>query len=356
MNKSALMALAAACLLALTTAWLAAPTPGQAAPPLYRVDARTTTFGGSSYILGFGMCDLLNKHSSWVRGSVLESTGTPENIKVVGLDPGKRARTFFTCSAEMFEKAKKGEAPFNHDPAKFKDIMIMSYQQALAVSIITLDPKLKTLADLKGKRVATWPRGTTKYDMTYKLIGGAGKEVLDSIKWQYTGYAGYNDMILGKTDAAVAFCPEMESGVYVTVPKLKELMSKRTVYFVTATPAMRKLSAKLYGDTYGITAVMKKGVLGNGAPNQNVMGFNIILAWAVYPEMPADVVYEILKVTTTYAKDLKTYHSAGKGWIPAKFGAYPAPQQYWHPGAVKFFEEHKIPYGLKYFDKLYPME
>ena len=262
MKKSALMALAAACLLALTTAWLAAPTPGQAAPPLYRVDARTTTFGGSSYILGFGMCDLLNKHSSWVRGSVLESTGTPENIKVVGLDPGKRARTFFTCSAEMFEKAKKGEAPFNHDPAKFKDIMIMSYQQALAVSIITLDPKLKTLADLKGKRVATWPRGTTKYDMTYKLIGGAGKEVLDSIKWQYTGYAGYNDMILGKTDAAVAFCPEMESGVYVTVPKLKELMSKRTVYFVTATPAMRKLSAKLYGDTYGITAVMKKGGAG----------------------------------------------------------------------------------------------
>lgn len=356
MKKSALTALVTACLLALAAAWLATPSVGQAAPKVYRVEARTTTFGGSSYILGFGMCDLINKHSSWVRGSVLESTGTPENIKIVGLDPGKRSRTFFTCAAEMFEKAKKGEPPFNQDAAKFKDLMIMANQQEMAGVIITLDPKIKTLADLKGKRVATWPRGTTKFDMTYKLVGGAGKEVLDSIKWQYTGYAGYNDMILGKTDAAYAFCPERGKNVYTTVPKLKELMSKRDVYFVTATPAMRKLSAKLYGDAYGVTATLKKGVLGKGVPRQDVLCFNIILAWAVYPDMPADVVYEILKVTTANAKDMKTYHSAGKGWIPEKFGAFPAPKKDWHPGAVKFFEEHKIPFGLKYFETLYPTE
>ncbi|MBU4563717.1 MAG: TAXI family TRAP transporter solute-binding subunit [Desulfarculus sp.] len=356
MRKLALSAFVTACVLALAAAWLAAPCPSQAAPKVYRVEARTTTFGGSSYILGFGMCDIINKHSSWVRGSVLESSGTPENVKIVGMSPGKRSRTFFTCSAEMYEKAKKGEAPFNQDSSKFKDLMIMSYQQSLAVSIITLDPKIKTLADLKGKRVATWPKGTTKFAMTYNLIGGAGKEVLDSIKWQYTAYAGYNDMILGKTDAALAFCPERGNDVYTTVPKLKELMSKRDVYFITATPAMRKLSGKLYGDMYGATATLKKGVLGNGVPRQNVLCFNIVLAWAVYPEMPADVVYEILKVTTEYAKDLKTYHSSGKGWIPEKFGAYPAPKKDWHPGAVKFYQEHKIPFGLEYFNKLYPSE
>ena len=356
MRKLAISALVTAGVLAMAAVWLAAPCPSQAAPKVYRVEARTTTFGGSSYILGFGMCDLLNKYSSWVRGSVLESTGTPENIKIVGMSPGKRKRTFFTCSAEMFEKAKKGEAPFDRDSSKFKDLMIMANQQELAVAIITLDPKLKTLADLKGKRVSTWPRGTTKYDMTYKLVGGAGKEVLDSIKWQYTGYAGYNDMILGKTDAALAFCPERGKEIYTTVPKLKELMSKRDVYFVTATPAMRKLSGKLYGEVYGATATLKKGILGQGAPRQDVLGFNIVLAWAAYPDMPADVVYEILKVTTGHADALKTYHSAGKGWIPEKFGAYPAPKKDWHPGAVKFYEEHKIPFGIKYFEKVYPSE
>jgi TRAP transporter TAXI family solute receptor len=356
MKKFALAALALGCALALAAAWLAVPGLSQAAPKLYRVEARTTTFGGSSYILGFGMCDLLNKHSEWVRGSVLESTGTPENIKLVGMSPGKRARTFFTCSAEMFDKAKKGEAPFNQDADKFKDLMVMAYQQSLAVCLVTLDPNIKTLADLKGKRVATWPKGTTKFDMTQKLIGGAGKEVLDSIKWQFTAYAGYNDMILGKTDAALAFCPERGNGVYTTVPKLKELLSKRKVYFVTATPAMRKASGKLYGDVYGATATLKKGVLGDGLPRHNVLCFNIVLGWAVYPDMPADVVYEILKVTTAHAKDLVTYHAAAKGWGPTNFGAYPAPQKDWHPGAVKFFNEHKIPFGQKYFEKLYPSE
>jgi TRAP transporter TAXI family solute receptor len=355
MRKKALTVLCILCL-ALAAGLLAAPGPAQAGAKYYRVEARTTTFGGSSYILGFGMCDLLNKHSDMVRGSVLESTGTPENIKVVGLDPKKRKRTFFTCTAEMFEKAKKGEPPFNQNADKFKDLMVMANQQELAGVIITLDPKIKTLADLKGKRVATWPRGTSKYDMTYKLIGGAGKEVLDSIKWQYTGYAGYNDMILGKADAAYAFCPERGKDVYTTVPKLKELMSKRDVYFVTATPAMRKKSAELYGAAYGATATLKKGVLGNGVPRQTVLGFNIILAWAVYPEMPEKVVYNILKVTDQYRKQMKTYHSAGKGWIREKYGAYPAPKKDWHPGARKFFEENNIPYGLKYFETVYPME
>jgi len=355
MRNKLLTALTLLGVLALAAA-IAAPGPAQAGSKLYRVEARTTTFGGSSYILGFGMCDLLNKYSDQVRGSVLESTGTPENIKVVGLDPKKRGRTFFTCSAEMFEAAKEGKPPFNQDPDKFKDIMVMCYQQSLAVSIITLAPKLKTLADLKGKRVATWPKGTTKFDMAYKLIGGAGKEVLDSIKWQYTGYAGYNDMILGKCDAAVAFCPERGKGIYTTVPKLKELMSKRTVYFITATPAMRKASGKLYGPVYGATATMPKGVLGNGAPRQKVLGFNIILAWAVYPQIPADVVYNILKVTYAHRDQMKTYHSSGKAWTTDKLGAYPAPKKDWHPGARKFFEENNIPYGEKYFETVYPVE
>ena len=131
----------------------------------------------------------------------------------------------------------------------------------------------------------------------------------------------------------MAFCPERGKGIYTTVPKLKELLSKRKVLFVTATPAMRKLSAKLYGPVYGATATMPKGVLGNGAPQQKVLGFNIVLAWAVYPQIPAEVVYDILKTTYAHRDQMKTYHSSGKAWTTDKLGAYPAPKKDWHPGA-----------------------
>jgi len=339
-------------ILALTLA-LAAPA---LAKNVYRVEARTTTFGGSSYILGFAICDLLNKHSDWVRGSVLESSGTPENIKLVGRDAKRRTRTFFTCSAEMFDKAREGKPPFQEPPGQYKDLMIMAYQQSLAGVIITLDPEIKTLADLQGKRVATWPKGTTKFDLTQSLIAGAGQEVLDSIKWQFTGYAGYNDMILGKTDAAFTFLPERGPGVFTTVPKLKELMTKRKVYFVTATPEMRKRSAQLFGPAYGATSIVPQGALGDGVPRQKLIGWNIVLGWGVYPQMPEDVVYEILKVMDQNRGQLKTYHSAGKNLTPDRYGAYPAAKDQWHPGARKFFAEKNIPYGQAYFDQVYPQQ
>jgi hypothetical protein len=323
---------------------------------VHRVEARTTTFGGSSYILGFAICDLLNKHSDTVKGSVLESTGTPENIKLVGRDPAKRARTFFTVSAEMFEKARSGRPPFDDQPESYKDLMVMAYQQSLAGMIITLDPEIKTLADLKGKRVATWPRGTTKFDLTRTLIAGAGSEVVESIQWQYTGYAGYNDMILGKVDAAFSFLPERGPGVYTTVPKLKELMSKRKVYFVTATPQMRRRSAELFGEAYGATATVPAGALGQGVPRRKVTGWNIVLGWGVYPEMPAEVVYEILRVMDQYRGEIKSYHPAGKNLTPDRYGAYPVKQDQWHPGARKFYQEHDLGYGAAYFQKVYPLE
>jgi hypothetical protein len=337
-------------------ALLAVASAPAAAQDVYRVEARTTTFGGSSYILGFAICDLLNKHSDTVKGSVLESSGSSENIRLVGRDPKKRARTFFTATAEQFEKAREGKPPYDDQPESYRDLMVMSLQQTLAGVIITLDPEIKTLADLKGKRVATWPRGTTKFDLTHTLIAGAGKEVVESVRWQYTGYAGYNDMILGKTDAAFAFLPERGPGVFTTVPKLKELMTKRDVYFVTATPRMRRRSAELFGRAYGATSTVPAGALGEGVPRQKVIGWNLVLGWGVYPDLPDKVVYEILRIIYEYHGQLKTYHAAGKNMTPERLGVYPAPKEAWHPGARKFFADHGLSYGVDYFEKVYPME
>jgi TRAP transporter TAXI family solute receptor len=343
------------CLVFLVANLAAAQT---ASPPkkIYRVEMRATTFGGSSYILGFAASDIFNKKSAWVRGSVIESTGTPENIKITGQDQRRRKRTFFTLAAEMFEKARNGEPPFDKKAESYKDLMIMINEQKLAAMIITLDPDIKTLADLKGKRVATWPRGTTKYDQTYKLIAGAGKDVVDSIKWQYTGYAGYDDMILGKSDAAYSFCPERGRGHYTTVPKLKELMSKRKVYFVTATPKMRQMSRELFGDAYGATLRIPAGELAPGVPGKDIICFNVVLAWGIYPDVPDDVVYEIVKTLDENHAMFPQYHSAGKSWVPENYGTYPAAKEYWHPGARKYYDEKGIKYGTEYFFKMYPTD
>jgi TRAP transporter TAXI family solute receptor len=320
---------------------------------IYRVEVRTTTFGGSGYILGFGATDILNKKSEWVRGSVLESSGTPENIKTVGRDPKKRKRTFFTTSYEMFEMAKKGEGLFKEKAHLYQDLKALINEQKLIAYIITLDPNIRTLDQLRGKRVATWPKGTTKYQMTYNLIAGAGKDVADSIEWQFTGYTGYSDMLVGKVDAAISFSPERGRGVFTTIPKMKELMTKRRLYFVSATPEQRKKSAELFGDAYGATMVLPKNTFGDGIPRQDITGFAIIIAWGAYPELPDEVAYEIVQTLHENYGMMKDYHSAGKAWFPENFGTYPAKKDDFHAGARKYYDAHGIQYGRDYFLEVY---
>ena len=323
---------------------------------VFRTEVRTTTFGGSCYILGFGVSDILNKKSASVKGSVLESTGTEENIRLVGQDKKRRKRTFFTCGQGPFEKAKLGKPPFDKKPELYEDLMIIVQTQKICQFPITLDPSIKTLADLKGKRVSTWPKGTYKYNCTYELIAGAGKDVVDSIKWQYTGYAGYDDMILGKVDVAWSFCAERGPGKFVTVPKLKELMSKRKVYFVTATPEMRKKTGEEFGSASGLTLTIPADNFGADVPRHKVLGFGSILGWAVYPDMPEEVVYELVKTIDENHGMFPEYHSAGKGIVPENYGAYPVEKKDWHPGARKYYDEKGIGYGKEYFDKKYPMQ
>ena len=319
----------------------------------YRIEVRTTTFGGSCYILGFAATDILNKNSSFIRGSVLESSGSAENIRRVGMSPDLRKRTIFTCVFDEFVNAKKGIPPYDKNPEAFKDLMILIHEQKLSDVIITLDPNIKTLADLKGKRVATWPKGTSKHDQTYNYIAGAGKEVIDSIKWQYTGYQGYDDMLLGKTDAALGFCPERGRGKFTTVPRLMELMAKRKVYFVTATPEMRKHSEELYGEAFGTTLKIPAGAIGEGVPSQDILGFGVLLAWGVYPDMPDDIAYQIVKTLDENHLKFKEYHPAGLGWFPENYGTYPAKKEYWHPGAIRYYTEKNISFGKDYFCKVY---
>ena len=353
MTKSILLRLAVIALAVFLFAFPAgAATKTQAEK--YHVEVRTATFGGSTYLLGFGITDILNKKSNMIRGSVLESSGTVEGFRVVGKDPDKRKRTIFNCSSEQYFKAKKGEPPFDKESYLYKDLKILMFQQYLGAMFVTLDPNIKTLADLKGKRVATWPKGQAKYDHSYSLMAGAGKEVLDSIKWQYTAYAAYDDMILGKTDAALTYSNADGDGKFGTMPQLKELMSKKKVYFVTATPEMRIKSKELFGDAFGATLKVPRGALGPDTPSQDILCFMPVVAWGIYPDFPDDVAYEMVKILDENHGMFKDYHSAGRNVVPANYGLYPVDKESFHSGARKYFDEKGIGYGKEYFFKLFP--
>jgi TRAP transporter TAXI family solute receptor len=351
MKKSNLGIILCAFILALSIVLL--PAVSQCAPKTYRVEMRATQFGGIIYVLGFGACDLLNKNSDWIRGSVLESTGSAENIKIVGKDPKKKERTFFMMAAFDQEEAIAGHPPYDDTPELYKDVKQIMAVTRMGGAMVVADPNIKTLSDLKGKRVSTWPKTTTKFRDVYSFIAGAGKDVVDSIKWQYTQFDGYDDLLIGKTDAIMGFWPAAAPGKYIPIPKLREIMTRsKKLRVIGATPAERARTKEMFGPTYGATDLMPANGLGPGFPDKDVLFFVNTGGWGAYPELPIDVVYEMLSIWEKNAAKFKEYHAIGASIVPADWGLLPISKDMWHPGAIKFFEEKGIKYGKEYYDQV----
>ena len=337
--------------LSMATIFMGITTPAHARKPYY-IEIRGARFGGSSYIMAFAAADILNKKSSWVRASSIESIGAgQENIRVVGADKRKRARTVLMCDLDMFSHARAGKSPFDKNKERYKDLMVMRATLRIAHGYLTLDPNIKNIADLKGKRFATWPKGTLKYTIISNAIGGAGEEVLNSIKWQYSAFQGYDDMLLGKTDAVFGFFPERGDGSYLRIPNLTELYKKAKgkVNIIGFTPEQRALSGKRYGDNWGRSIVLPANSVEKGVPPEDVLTTVVILSWSVYPEMPKDVIYEIVKVLDENSAMFADYHPFGVSLKTEFSGLFPISKDLWHPGSRKYFDEKGIPYGTEYW-------
>ena len=165
-------------------------------------------------------------------------------------------------------------------------------------------------------------------------------------------------MLLGKVDAVDTHFPERGPGKYVPIPKVKEFITKAKgkVYIIGASAQHRALSRKLYGDVFGATAKLSANCIAPGIPKTDKFMLMPILGWGVYPDMPNEVEYEIVKTLAENHDMFKDYHKAGANIIPENFGLYPVAKDLWHPGARKYFEEKGIDYGVEYFYKRYSVE
>lgn len=331
---------------------IAVPTGLAEKKDIYRVEMRGTNFGGIFYVLGFGAIDILNKNSDWIRGSAVESSGSTENIKLVGKSPQRRARSVFIAALAQKCEAKKGIPPFDDTPEKYKDVMVILSVAQMGYAVITRDPKITSLSDLKGKKVSTWPKGSAKFMELYSFISGAGDDVVNSIDWQFTQYQGYEDLLVGKVDAVGTNFPMVEPGKFAPGLKFRELLSRTNdLHIVGATLEQRELTRKKIGEEYGISAVLPSDSIKPGIPDKNILINLGIGAWSAYPEIPDEVIYEMLSRWKTHYQKFAEYHPIGKTMIPSEWGLLPLPKEDFHPGARKFYEDNNIPYGIKAFEK-----
>lgn len=303
------------------------------------ISIATATMGGTVYILGFALSDIINKKSNWLRASGVEGWGTIGNIGRAS-DPRYRHKMIYSVNEEHYSYANKGMAPFKEKyPARF----IMNLYKG-AHYILTLDPNIKTLADLKGKKIITGSAAGAYGQITKNLFKAAG--LLDEVKIRYATVRDIQTAITdGLADAAVGYSNWV--GDRWTSPLVTQIMAtaRKDVYILGFTKELVKETGVISGYNFS-SADIKANSFANGVPKSPVIGCVYQTTFGAYEEMPNEVVKEVLRIAVDNVNMFKEYHARGAGMNAESFAKNAIPTEYYHPAALEFYKERGIKTGL----------
>lgn len=295
-------------------------------------------FGTGSYVLGSALEEISKKHHPWLRVSHAESPGFAFNIKKLDREPDLKKTMIVGSGAGVAGLAVAGEKPFDK---KYPPLMLLANYNLTAVWLATLNPQIKSIKDLAGRKIALGraPQINWAIQPEWTIRYGWGIPA-DQVKVQYVGTKEAVDALLdGTVDAAVV------GGYFDPLTNRLEL-SPQTVEFLAS-------GRKVYHLEWGADAVKKTIAKGMNMvpvtiPTNTLPGVGVPLeifadtaAWMVAPEFPEDLAYETTKLIINNIKSFAEVHALGKlmSTTAMPYGVDPKDI---HPGALRAYREAGI--------------
>ena len=303
--------LALAMLLSLTACGGAAMTMG--------TGGTAGTYYGYGGVLGNQI-----KSSAGITVNVVSTDGSKANI--LGIDAGNYQ--LGTVQSDVMAYAWAGTRSFEKD-GKIDSFRVVGGLYAEAVQLVTMDPAIKSVADLKGKKVSIGASGSGVYFNAIDVLGAAGLSETD-IQPQYQSFGDSADALKdGKIDAAfiVAGAP---------TPAIQELTTSKTAYLV---PIDGDIATKLMKDspfytTYKIPAGTYTG------QTEDVTTVTVKATMIVSADASEDDVYKLTAAIFDNADAITTSHAKGAELsIENATSGMEAP---FHKGAAKYFAEKGV--------------
>ena len=189
------------------------------------------------------------KASAGIDVNVVSTDGSKANI--LGIDAGNFQ--LGTVQSDVMAYAAAGTRSFEKEGA-LDSFRVIAGLYAEAVQLITMDPEIKSVADLKGKKVSIGAAGSGVYFNAIDILGAAGLTEQD-IQPQYQSFADSADALKdGKIDAAfiVAGAP---------TPAITELClaADAALVPIDGDIAKKLMESSPYYTTYVIPAETYKG-------------------------------------------------------------------------------------------------
>ena len=264
------------------------------------------------------------KNKAGIDVTVVSTDGSKANIQ--GIDAGDYQ--LGTVQSDVMAYAWAGTRSFESD-GKVDSFRVVAGLYAEAVQLVTLNPDIKSVADLRGKKVSIGAPGSGVYFNAVDVLAAAGMTV-DDIQAQYQSFADSADALKdGLIDAAfvVAGAP---------TPAITELCVSKQAYLV---PIDGEVAEKMMLDcpfytTYVIPAGTYQG------QDKDITTVTVKATLIVSADASEDDVYKLTKAIFENMEAIAKENAKGKELsLENATEGMTAP---FHKGAAKYFAEKGI--------------
>ena len=264
------------------------------------------------------------KTSSGITVNVVSTDGSKANI--LGIDAGNYQ--LGTVQSDVMAYAYAGTRSFEAEGA-LDSFRVIGGLYAEAVQLVTMNPDIKSVADLAGKKVSIGAAGSGVYFNAIDILGAAGLTEAD-IQPQYQSFADSADALKdGKIDAAfiVAGAP---------TPAIQELCTTTDAYLVPIDGAVADalMETSPYYTTYNIPA----GTYDK--QTSDVTTVTVKATLIVSTSASEEDVYNVTKAIFDNAAAITSAHA--KGAELSLENATEGMTAPFHKGAAKYFAEKGI--------------
>ena len=278
--------------------------------------------GGTWYPMGGAIADIIQNNVDGINMAVMQGTG---DANIIGVN--NKMYTLGISFSFANSDAIKGLAQFKRPMTEIAGLVAL-YPAPLQI-VVRGDSDIKSIADLKGKRIAPGLKGTSGEVLMRNILKVYGLSYKDMKKVEHLAYAdAAMQMKDGHIDSFMPFTT-------VPAPVIQDIAVsiKGGVRILSLDPAKFDELKKM-NDGYSKYVIKGGSYKGQDDDALCVGSNNVVIC---QKNLPEDLVYKMTKALVDNRARLTEVHKVLKTWTPeyaAKDLGAPL-----HPGALKYYKE-----------------